>query len=290
MPQLNLPESYPTCFRGQMPRLAYAWEKTQGNTDSPPRILHSHPDVTELLLITRGSVNYTVGEQQYVVNEGDIVVLNAGVMHDEDARLAANTTVLLIGLKHVRLNGLPDNALIPADACPVLALGESYPFVRSTLEVICQFLTEDRIHYAETCQQLTTALVSLFAELYRRYAVPTAPAGKGVLLTNRIRNYIAEHYQEEMSLQSISTALHVNAYYLSHVFKENTGYSPMQYAIRPRIGKAQELLTYTNDSITQIAGMVGYDNISHFNVMFAKYIGMSPGKYRKMSANKDMKA
>lgn len=290
MPQLNLPKNYPTCFRSQVPRLSYVWEKTHGDVRSPPRILHSHPDVAELLLITCGTVNYTVGEHQYVVTEGDIIILNAGVMHDEDARLAANTTVLLIGLENVRLIGLPDNALIPADACPVLTLGASYAFVKSTMETICQFLTEDRIHYAETCQHLTTGLVSLFAELYRRNAVPTAPAGKGILLTNRIRNYIADHYQEEMSLQSISTALHANAYYLSHVFKENTGYSPMQYAIRLRISKAQELLTYTNYSITQIAGMVGYDNISHFNVIFAKYIGMSPGKYRKMSASKDFKS
>lgn len=56
----------------------------------------------------------------------------------------------------------------------------------------------------------------------------------------------------------------------------------MQYAIRLRIGQAQALLAGTNYSITQIAGMVGYDNSSHFNTMFAKYIGMTPGKYRKI--------
>lgn len=55
----------------------------------------------------------------------------------------------------------------------------------------------------------------------------------------------------------------------------------MQYVIRLRIGKAQGLLMYTDYPITQIAGMVGYDNSSHFNAMFTKYIGMSPGKYRK---------
>ncbi|MCD8356705.1 MAG: AraC family transcriptional regulator [Clostridia bacterium] len=283
MSQINVPEKYPTCFRGRLPELTYVGKRKNGDSFSPPRILHSHTDVAELLLITQGTANYTVGEHQYVVTEGDVIALNAGVMHDEDARLAANTTSLLIGLKHIQLFHLPDNALIPKEACPVLSLKDSFPFVQNTLETIYALLKEDRVQYAETCQQLTVALVSLFVELYRRHAVPTAPAGKGALLTDRIRKYIDDHYNEEVSLQAISDALHANSYYLAHVFKENTGYSPMQYAIRLRIGKAQELLTYTNYSVTQIAGMVGYDNISHFNAMFTKYIGMAPGKYRKIS-------
>ena len=49
-------------------------------------------------------------------------------------------------------------------------------------------------------------------------------------------------------------------------------------------------LANTYDCITQLDSIVSYDNISHFNVIFAQYVGMSPGKYRKMSADKDSKA
>lgn len=65
-------------------------------------------------------------------------------------------------------------------------------------------------------------------------------------------------------------ALHISPYYLSHVFKQMSGYSPVQYLLRRRIGEAQTLLITTDLSITRIAEMVGYDTQSYFNLRFTK--------------------
>ena len=76
-------------------------------------------------------------------------------------------------------------------------------------------------------------------------------------------------------------ALNISPYYLSHVFKEMSGYSPMQYLLRRRIGEAQTLLISTDLPVTTIAGMVGYDTQSYFNLQFSKNVGMPPKKYRQ---------
>ena len=76
-------------------------------------------------------------------------------------------------------------------------------------------------------------------------------------------------------------ALHISPYYLSHVFKQMSGYSPVQYLLRRRIGEAQTLLITTDLSITRIAELVGYDTQSYFNLQFTKNVGMSPGKFRQ---------
>ena len=76
-------------------------------------------------------------------------------------------------------------------------------------------------------------------------------------------------------------ALHVSPYYLAHVCKEATGYSPLQYVLRRRIGEAQTLLITTDLPVTRIAAQVGYDNPSHFNAQFSKAVGMSPRTFRK---------
>ncbi len=55
----------------------------------------------------------------------------------------------------------------------------------------------------------------------------------------------------------------------------------MHYIVRRRIGEAQLLLVFTKKSITEIASEVGFDNLSHFNVQFKKYVGLSPLAYRK---------
>ncbi|WP_039807161.1 AraC family transcriptional regulator, partial [Pelosinus sp. HCF1] len=72
----------------------------------------------------------------------------------------------------------------------------------------------------------------------------------------------------------------INSYYLAHVFKDTIGYSPMRYIMRRRIGESQTLLITTRYSVTQIANIVGYDNPNHFNILFTKYVGMPPSKYR----------
>ena len=103
---------------------------------------------------------------------------------------------------------------------------------------------------------------------------------KSNLIAEQVKAYINAHYSEDLTLQDISDALHISIYYLAHVFKQQTGYSPKQYMLRRRLGEAQTLLISTDLSITDISLAVGYGNPNHFDRMFSKYIGMSPSSYR----------
>ena len=96
-----------------------------------------------------------------------------------------------------------------------------------------------------------------------------------------IKEYIDEHYTEPMTLQSIANYLNFSPYYLSHVFKEMSGYSPIQYLIRRRIGEAQTLLITTDLPIIRIGEMVGYETQNYFNLQFTKCVGMPPKRFRQ---------
>ncbi|MDO4615489.1 MAG: helix-turn-helix transcriptional regulator, partial [Lachnospiraceae bacterium] len=74
---------------------------------------------------------------------------------------------------------------------------------------------------------------------------------------------------------------HISQFYLAHVFKEMSGYSPIQYMIRRRIGEAQTLLISTDKTILEISELVGYESQSHFNFHFSKNIGMPPNQFRR---------
>lgn len=78
-----------------------------------------------------------------------------------------------------------------------------------------------------------------------------------------------------------TAAHHVSPYYASHVFKQETGISPMQFMINCRVGEAQNLLIASDYTATQISTMVGYDSINHFSAIFHKKVGMAPIQYRK---------
>ncbi|MBH1940507.1 AraC family transcriptional regulator [Mobilitalea sibirica] len=98
---------------------------------------------------------------------------------------------------------------------------------------------------------------------------------------NEIAEYITQNYQYNISLADISEDFYISKCYLSRIFKEITGFTVNEYINIIRIKKAQQLLENTDYSITQIAGLVGYDSITYFEKVFKKYTEISPLKYRK---------
>jgi AraC family transcriptional regulator of arabinose operon len=67
----------------------------------------------------------------------------------------------------------------------------------------------------------------------------------------------------------------------SELFKQKTGYSPIQFFIRLKIQKSCEYLYFTNLNIKEICKEVGFDDPYYFSRMFKKQIGVSPSEYRK---------
>lgn len=65
------------------------------------------------------------------------------------------------------------------------------------------------------------------------------------------------------------------------LFKEYTGFSPIQYKINLKIDYAKELLSSSTLSITQISELAGFENPLYFSTVFEKSTGMRPTDYRK---------
>ena len=96
------------------------------------------------------------------------------------------------------------------------------------------------------------------------------------------RNFIDGHYLEDISIDTISKSIAVSPFHMSRVFKEKSGCSPMQYATRLRLGKAQTLLVHKDMTVTDIAYNVGYNSSSAFNYSFQKQFGITPLTFRDL--------
>jgi transcriptional regulator GlxA family with amidase domain len=64
-------------------------------------------------------------------------------------------------------------------------------------------------------------------------------------------------------------------------FQKATGLRPTEYCQQLRVGKARELLEFTNDAVDQIAWSTGYEDSGAFRKVFHKVMGISPSAYRK---------
>ncbi|WP_312729295.1 helix-turn-helix transcriptional regulator, partial [Enterococcus sp.] len=64
--------------------------------------------------------------------------------------------------------------------------------------------------------------------------------------------------------------------YLSKIFKEATGVSPINYLIEIRLKRAKDMLKNDNLTIKEVASAVGYQDAYHFSKSFKKLYGVSP--------------
>lgn len=263
------------------PRLISA-SKIDSSYSIHPRVLHKHNDFLELLYVRSGTGIYIVDEQRYNISEGDIIICNAGVLHDEDPSQAQDLNTYSLALADIAVRGLPPNCLISPEYSPVFPAGERAQTFGELMGMIHSLLATDPKGATETCNYLAAALISKLLLVIRQYCETEGNTvrSRTDIIAGQVKHYIDTHFDEQFTLQDISDAIRVSPYHLAHMFKETTGYSPMQYTVRRRLGEAQSLLITTSLSVTEIAVSVGFGNPCHFNTMFSKYIGMSPSRYR----------
>ena len=95
-------------------------------------------------------------------------------------------------------------------------------------------------------------------------------------------NYFEDHYSEKISLDQIAENMYLSPFYISKIFKSETGDTPIRHLINIRLEKAKELLEGGCDgSIQEVAASVGYDDAYHFSKLFKKHFGISPSQVRR---------
>lgn len=263
---------------GQIPILVNANRQDYGR-QRHDRPMHGHDSMCELLLCYRGFGVYHVNNFSYVIQEGDLIYYNCGELHEVVSSTDVEIGTYCFGFSNVHFKNLPVNHFIPMDSPHVRASQSMFPFLCNLCEQILKYNSGSPTEHL-TSQMLGASLLMLAAQMptTQREEQMISPASQ---LTDHIKEYIDAHYTEALKLEDIASALNCSVPYLAHTFKDATGYSPIQYAIRRRIGLAQTLLISTDYSSTHIATLVGYDNPNYFNSLFRKVVGTTPIRYRK---------
>lgn len=96
------------------------------------------------------------------------------------------------------------------------------------------------------------------------------------------REYIQQHYSQQVSLEEVAEAIGLSSAYLSTMFKKEMGISFSDCLISCRMEAARELLKNSDLSMAEIAEQVGYADAKYFSKTFHKVVGLKPSVYRKM--------
>ncbi|BBH25027.1 hypothetical protein Back11_63900 [Paenibacillus baekrokdamisoli] len=92
--------------------------------------------------------------------------------------------------------------------------------------------------------------------------------------------FIQEKFHEELSLEDVAEQVHLNPYYFSKVFKQQTGETFIDYVTRLRIERAKECIRDGQFSLKEVCYLVGYKDPNYFSRVFKKVTGVTPTEYR----------
>lgn len=93
----------------------------------------------------------------------------------------------------------------------------------------------------------------------------------------------------EISINELAKSLNLSESRLRHLFKAETGVSPIQYLKAQRIQRARKLLETTFLNVKEVMLKVGARDKSHFIRDFKKAFGLSPSQYRAQFLNPERK-
>lgn len=96
-----------------------------------------------------------------------------------------------------------------------------------------------------------------------------------------ITRYLQEHLAEDISLNVLSDEFHLNAQYISQLFKSEIGVGFLTYLTGIRMEKAKKLLLSTSLSVAEISERAGYSDYRVFTKSFKKHEGSTPSQFRR---------
>lgn len=237
----------------------------------------------ELSVIVEGTSVYHIGDRTYILKQGDVICLNPYTMHWEEQRDASGSHQLHIGIDNFQLTGYESN-YFPSYS-PILHLGD---YQTAFMETIQQIIKEKNSNHPYQDLAVKHLVSQLWVHIFRATASQTIQllpkntkkSGKKKLV-NDIIYYLETYHAEDISLESLSSKMYISPAYISKLFKEETGDTPINYLIKVRMNKAKELLENEEMPIKEVANLVGYQDAYHFSKLFKKYFNIPPSEYSK---------
>jgi len=99
-------------------------------------------------------------------------------------------------------------------------------------------------------------------------------------LVIEIRKYIDEHYAENISLSDVADHVRLSSGYIGSIFKSQCGFSFRAFLRAVRVSKAKELMHDPRLNLSEIAQLVGYEDVNYFSQAFLVETGVRPSEYR----------
>lgn len=224
--------------------------------------LHKH-NCFEIVYYISGNGTTNINNSEFDFTSSSFAVILPEVNHDQTNDDDVKTLYIGFTYKHSSIS-LEDGVFFDKGTRNVLKL----------LENIRRELLSKELYYRKKLELLINELL---IEIKRVNNVKKVKSDNMKFITN----FINENYTQKIDLGILSEISGYSYHRFRHLFKERTGYSPINYIINKKINYSKKLIMHTDLSMSSIAQESGFSNSSQFTFLFKKHLGITPIQYRK---------
>ncbi|KAA9022527.1 AraC family transcriptional regulator [Niallia endozanthoxylica] len=270
---------------------------------------HSHHEY-EIYFFCSGECKYLINNRIYELEPGDIILLDGMTLHKANPWGETIYTRSALHFSPTWLTELISTLAIPILLDPFRKLNnpllrtrydENGQYVDGQIKKISGILSDideelqrtgkkNELLEAEVKIELVQLLLAIYKMSQKELAQITSKKTEKEVHAEEIASWIRDHYTEKISLDIISSKLNLSKYYISHVFKEVTGFTVMEYVMGCRLNQVKFLLEMEPGlTLAEVAHASGFESIAHFSRYFKEKVGITPSRYRKINSQRAAK-
>jgi len=239
---------------------------------------HAHMEFYQIFFIKEGVATFLVNGVPCTLRENMFLLATPGVTHGISTLPESDAEPLLCVLEAKFVVLSPELA---ADLLKLPLVCQGTPKqLELFYEAFLEGVQKDEC-YVNTVSCLLSYFLYLSIRINRNYILGSVDEKLQLKTTTLIKEYLSEHYSEEVSLDTLADLTGYSKTYLCRIFRENTGMTINTYLNKVRIGNAAQLLANTDMDLVEVGRRTGYNNVFHFIKTFKKIVGIPPGSYRK---------
>lgn len=257
----------------------------------PAPVAMHHHDFYEIYFFLGGSVEYRVEGSSYRMKPGDVLFISPMELHqplvDSDG---GDYERIVLWINRSFLDGLSSEDCRLTRCFSRAAPGERNllrlpPSDREALGAKLMELLEESYSEAYGAKLAATGTFLQLMVALDRYAMGQDAAAHRSApppLVAQAIDFIAAHYQEKITLDSLASQFYVSKYHLSHAFQKSVGVSVYRYLILKRLVMAKQLLAQ-GVGAAAAGGACGFGDYTNFYRAFKAEYGISPSEYGEIA-------
>lgn len=276
----------------------------------PPKVIchlthHDGPGITcqphyhtyiEMLYCLSGDMDVWLNDSYYKFQRGDLLIVNSNEVHTIKAVAPGVHDYIVLRFEPEILYDSSQSILEVKYVLPFILNNNTPQKVFSHPEIyftqIPQLMKDSLSEYEKKEYGYELAIRSnicrIFLWILRHWhhmGISLSPAASGAseLITKLqvVLDYIAEHYDENISAYDMAKLCNLSYSYFSRTFKQTMRRSFNDYLNFIRVTEAEKLLMSTDMNTTEIAYAVGFSSASYFIKIFHEHKQVSPSKFKK---------